>query len=160
MKLSDTAINMLKTFEGLELGAYKCSAGVWTIGYGHTGPEVSDGMTITEPEAEDLLRKDVELFEREVTLLTSDLGLAQHQFDALVSFSFNVGISALKKSTLFKYVSQGDYASAVPEFMKWVNAGGKPVKGLFARRGAEAALFAGRDWREGWDEGIAAFNAR
>lgn len=160
MKLSDTAINMLKTFEGLELNAYKCSAGVWTIGYGHTGPDVKEGMTITEPEAEDLLRKNVETFEREVTLLTSDCGLAQHQFDALVSFAFNVGISALEKSTLLKYVLSGDYASAVPEFMKWVRADGKPVKGLFARRGAEAALFTGRDWREGWDEGLAAFNAQ
>lgn len=158
--ISNDAVEMIQSFEGLELAAYRCSAGVLTIGYGHTGPDVSEGMRITKEEADSLFDKDIGFFEKEVDLLTRELDLPQCQFDALVSFAYNLGVSSLQRSTLFKHVRNRDSAAAAKEFMKWVNAKGKPVKGLFARRGAETAMFEGRDWADGREEGVEMFMAR
>lgn len=146
MRISETGLDLIKHFEGLRLKAYKCPAGVWTIGYGSTGPHVEEGTTITEGWADALLRKDVERFEKGVEELVK-VDLAQDEFDALVAFSFNVGLVNLKTSTLLRKLNQGDYASAALEFPKWNKAAGKVLPGLTRRREAESRLFQGLSWR-------------
>jgi len=139
-RISDSGLEMLKQFEGLRLKAYQDSAGVWTIGYGHT-KTAYPGMVITRSEAERLLRQDLQRFEKGVRDRVS-VPLTQNQFDALVSFSFNVGVGAFSKSTLLKRLNQKDYAGAKQEFRRWVYAGGRRLQGLVNRRNREARLFA------------------
>lgn len=140
MKISKKGIDLVKSFEGLELKAYKDSVGVTTIGYGSTGPHVSMGTTITKEQAEYLLKKDLERFEKGVSDLVK-VPLNQNQFDALVSFSFNLGLGNLKSSTLLKKLNASDYTGASKEFERWNRAGGKVLKGLTRRRIAERDLF-------------------
>lgn len=130
---------LIKRSEGLRLKAYRCPADVPTIGYGSTGPHVHMGMTITEAEAEALLLKDLGRFERGVAEMGGEM--TPGQFSALVSFAFNLGLNALRKSTLLKKHLAGDHAGAAAEFSKWVNAGGKRLPGLVTRRADEAALY-------------------
>lgn len=139
MKISDQGIALIKEFEGCELTAYVCPAGVLTIGVGHTGRDVHAGQTITEEEADELLRKDLETFERCVNNYVGPV--TQSQFDALVSFAFNLGCDALRNSTLLRKLNDGDDVGAADEFGKWVKAGGKVLPGLVRRREAEKALF-------------------
>lgn len=131
---------LIRRFEGLRVRAYRDLAGVWTIGYGHTGPEVVGGMTITEAEAELLLGHDVA---RAAACVECDVtvDLTQGQFDALVDFVFNLGCGALRGSTLLRRVNAGEFALAAAEFSRWVYAGGAVVPGLLARRLAERELF-------------------
>lgn len=131
---------IIKQSEGLRLEAYLCPAGVWTIGYGHTGKDVVEGMKITRGEAEELLEGDLEKFEKDILKMVK-VGLTQNQFDALVSFTYNVGGGALKTSTLLKKLNAGDYMGAADEFLKWTKAGGKELPGLVKRRRTERALF-------------------
>ena len=139
--LSSAGLNMIEKYEGLYLNAYQDpGAGIWTIGYGHTGSDVKPGQTITKAEAEQLLKKDVAGAEKDVRNLVK-VPLTQGQFDALVSFTFNLGAGALKSSTLLKKLNAGDYAGAQAEFGKWVHAGGKVLPGLVARRQEEATMF-------------------
>lgn len=138
MKISSKGIELIKSFEGCRLSAYKCPAGVWTIGYGHT-LGVTKGQKITAQQAEDLLKGDLEVFEDNVD--THDLNLTIGQYDALVSFSFNVGMTALNRSTLLKKLKAGDTQGSADEFLKWNKAGGKVLLGLIARRKAERRLF-------------------
>ncbi len=146
MRTSDNGRSLIKSFEGLRLDAYTCPAGVLTVGYGSTGPHVKPGMRITEDEADALLSKDLERFETGVeSLVTADIG--QDEFDALVSFSFNVGLGNLGQSTLLKLLNRHDYMGAAAQFGKWIYAGKKVLPGLVRRRHAEAALFRGDDWR-------------
>jgi Phage-related lysozyme (muraminidase) len=140
MKISQKGVNLIKQFEGLELKAYKDSVGVVTIGYGSTGSHVSIGQVITEAQAEALLIKDLSRFESGVTDLVK-VPLTQNQFDALVSFSFNLGLGNLKSSTLLKKLNLKDYAGASKEFERWNKAGGKVLNGLTRRRLAEKELF-------------------
>lgn len=140
MKISNDGINLIKNFEGCRLTAYRCPAGVWTIGYGHTGKDVKEGLKITKEQAEELLKKDLKSFELSVNNCIK-IPLTQGQFDALVSFSYNVGTGALRNSTLLKLLNQGKIESAAKEFDKWVNAGGKKLSGLVKRRKAEKELF-------------------
>lgn len=140
MKISQTGIDLIKSFEGLELKAYQDVVGVWTIGYGSTGPHVKPGMVITPKEAEDLLRKDVSRFEACVDKQVT-VPLSQNQFDALVSFAFNLGCGNLASSTLLRKLNVKDYKGASLEFVKWNRAGGKVLAGLTRRREAEKALF-------------------
>lgn len=142
--MSKQGLELIKHFEGLRLAAYKCSAGVWTIGYGHTGG-VNPGDIIDEITAESLLRKDVAVSESAVSRLVS-VPLNQHQFDALVSFVFNLGAGNFRTSTLLKKLNAGDYSGAADEFSRWINAGGKPLPGLARRREAERLLFLTRDF--------------
>jgi lysozyme len=139
---SDAGFAMTKDFEGLRLAAYQDVAGVWTIGYGHVGPEARPGKTITETEAESLLRVDlagaVRCVNREVTE-----AISQAQFDAMVDFCFNAGCGSFVKSTLLQKVNLGDFEGAAAQFGLWVHAGGEAVAGLVRRRRAEAELFAG-----------------
>lgn len=138
-------LDLIKSFEGLELKAYKDSVGVWTIGYGHTtaagAPAVHAGMTLTEAQAVDLLASDLKKYEAMVKRnVTVDLN--ENQYGALVSFTYNLGEGNLKSSTLLKKVNEKDFKGATLEFAKWNKAGGKVLSGLTRRRAAEAALFA------------------
>lgn len=146
MKLSQNGLDLIMHFEGLRLQAYQDAVGVWTIGYGHTA-SARRGMRISPAEARALLMADVMRFEQGVNnWVTAPIN--QDQFDALVSFSLNVGVSALRNSTLLKLLNAGQMDAAAVQFLRWNKAGGKVLPGLTRRRGAEAALFSGMDWRE------------
>ena len=143
MKISDAGIALIKSVEGLRLEAYPDPAtggDPWTVGYGHTGPEVKPGLVISEAEAEALLRADCTWFEECVDAYVI-VDLEQNQFDALVSFAFNVGCRALESSTLLKLVNAGNFEAAEGQFSRWNKAGGKVLSGLSARRKQEAELF-------------------
>lgn len=138
-RIGPKGLALIKSSEGLRLKAYRCPADVPTIGYGSTGPHVRMGMTITEAEAEALLRKDLARFEAGVVKLAGPM--TPGQFSALVSFAFNLGLGALGKSTLLKKHKAGDFAGAKAEFAKWNRAGGRVLAGLTKRRAAEAELY-------------------
>ncbi|XCW69987.1 lysozyme [Kosakonia cowanii] len=144
MRISDKGISLIKQFEGLRLTAYQDSVGVWTIGYGWTQPvdgkPIRAGMTIKEETAERLLRTGLVGYESDVSKLVK-VKLTQGQFDALVSFAYNLGARALSTSTLLQKLNAGDNASAADEFPRWNKAGGKALPGLTRRREAERALF-------------------
>jgi GH24 family phage-related lysozyme (muramidase) len=139
MITSQVGVNLIKSFEGCVLHSYRDAVGVLTIGYGHTG-NVKDGQTITQTQAEELLKGDLKRFEDGVNSLVK-VKLNQNQFDALVSFSYNVGVGALKTSDLLEKLNKGDYTGASSEFARWCHAGGKVLKGLVLRREAERVLF-------------------
>ena len=144
MRISDKGISLIKQFEGLRLTAYQDSVGVWTIGYGWTHPvdgkSIRPGMAIKEETAERLLRTGLVGYESDVSKLVK-VKLTQGQFDALVSFAYNLGARALSTSTLLQKLNAGDYAGAAAEFPHWNKAGGKVLPGLTRRREAECALF-------------------
>ncbi|QJE94233.1 lysozyme [Luteolibacter luteus] len=140
-------IELIKHFEGCYLSAYRDSVGVWTIGYGHTGlvhrdGTVKAGRTITQKEAEELLRHDLQVFAKRVTEGTS-VPLSDDQFAALVSFDFNTG--GFLKSTLRKKLNARDYMAAAEQLLLWDKAGGKRLRGLTRRRRSERRLFLGED---------------
>ena len=139
MRTSQQGLDLIKSFEGLRLSAYKCPADVWTIGYGTTAG-VKPGQMITPERAEELLRDDVTMVEEQV-LRTIKVPLKQGQFDALVSFTYNLGAGNLASSTLARLLNAGDYLGAAAQFDRWNKAGGKVLKGLVARRAAERAMF-------------------
>lgn len=146
MKLSDEGLRLIKSFEGYHTrladgscASYLCPAGVATIGWGCTSG-VHLGMVWTEAEAEAALRNEIARFEDGVTRLVT-VPLNQHEFDALVSFSYNVGLGAFEKSTLLKRLNAGDRLGAAKAFEAWRRGGGKVLPGLVARRKREAALF-------------------
>jgi lysozyme len=139
MRVSDICFSKIQEFEGLRLTAYKCPAGVWTIGFGHT-KGVKMGQTITKAQAETLLRGDLLPCEEYVRGL--NLELTQGQFDALVDFCFNLGTGALGRSTLLQKIrTKADEQTIRGEFAKWVNAGGVRLQGLVKRRAWEADRF-------------------
>jgi lysozyme len=137
---SVAGLAMTKQLEGLQLTAYQDQAGRWTIGYGHAGPDVHAGLTITQAQAEQLLERDlaaaVACVNRAVTS-----GINQNQFDALVDFVFNLGCGSLLSSTLLRQVNAGDFTAAAQQFLLWDHAGGLVVPGLLERRRAELQLF-------------------
>lgn len=145
MKISKNGIEFIKQHEGLRLTAYKCSAGKWTIGYGHTS-NVFAGMKITENQAEEFLNEDLKQFENAINKLVITK-LNQNQFDALVSFVFNNGISAFEASTLRRKLNAKDYKKASEEFKRWVYVQDPSTKkmkseaGLVKRRNDEKILF-------------------
>ena len=141
MNTSAEGISLIKKFEGCELYAYQCSAGVWTIGYGHI-KGVSEGMTITQEQAEQMLLDELVEYENYINELVS-VDLSQNQFDALVSWVYNLGPSNLRSSTLLKVLNSGDYNGVPAQIMRWNKAGGKVLEGLTRRREAEARLFSG-----------------
>lgn len=144
MRVSEKGLDLIKRFEGRRLKAYRDSVGVLTVGFGHTDaagpPKVHSGMEITAQEAEDILRKDLTKYEDVVNDYVT-VPLNQNQFDALVSFCFNLGPGNLKSSTLLKKLNAGDYDGAASEFGKWTLAGGRRLRGLVRRRKAERDLF-------------------
>lgn len=139
-KIGPKGLALIKSFEGLSLKAYLCPAKVWTIGYGSTGKHVKPGMAITEKEAEKLLLEDLSRFEAAVEKHTRGHA-TDNQFDALVSFAFNVGTEALRTSTLLRKHMEGDHAGAQAQFARWNKAAGRVLAGLTRRRKAEAALY-------------------
>ena len=142
MKMSAAGLDTVKEFEGLRLKAYKCPAGVWTIGYGATEPPVKPTDEITKEEACARLERDLVRYEDGVKRLVQ-IGITQNQFDALVDFAYNAGVGALAKSTLLKKVNAGKFDEVPAEFMKWTKGGGKELPGLVRRRRAEVKLWRG-----------------
>jgi lysozyme len=144
MQISRKGIELIKSFEGLELKAYRDSVGVLTIGYGWTqsvdGKPLRDGMIIDKSTAERLLKTGVVQYEQSVNQLVK-VAINQNQFDALVSFAYNLGTRSLSTSTLLKKLNAGDTAGAAAEFVRWNRAGGKVLTGLTRRREAERELF-------------------
>lgn len=153
METSQRGIDLIKRYEGVILHSYLCPRGVLTVGVGHTGSDVTKDMVITEKEAENLLKKDLRKFESKLNycLENDKIELNQNQFDACISFIFNLGFSAFIFSTLYKKLKAGDYAGASAEFPKWVYitktdklTGERfklKLKGLEQRRKAEQELF-------------------
>ena len=133
------ASDFVKQFEGRELKAYQCSAGKWTIGYGHT-KGVQEGDEISPAEAEQLLVEDLTAIADDLNRLVN-VPVSEGQYIALLSLAFNVGGSAVKKSTLLFHLNHKRYDEAAEEFDKWIYAGGKPSEGLKRRRAAERKLF-------------------
>lgn len=143
MTPSENIKNKIKKFEGLCLTATRCSAGVPTIGYGHTGPEVKIGQKISREKADKIFSQDIDMFAKGVERLLPS-GINQCQFDALVSFAFNCGIGNLKRSTLLKMVKANPDDPAIrTEFGKWVHAAGRRLPGLVKRRSMEADHYFG-----------------
>ena len=140
MKISDAGIAHLKKFEGCRYETYLDIGGVPTIGYGSTGSHVQMGMQIDEAEAERLLRKDLETAEKCVNNCVK-VSLTQSQFDALVSFVYNVGCGSLGRSTLLQYLNDGQDDLAAKEFLRWNKVRGVVVAGLTRRRESERDLF-------------------
>lgn len=141
MQTGPNGLSLVKSFEGLRLTKYQDVVGKWTIGYGHLIlPSESFPAPITESQAEALLRKDLSISEAGVSNLVK-VPINQNQFDALVSFTFNLGVGNLQNSTLLKKLNAGDKQGAADEFLRWNKAGGKEVAGLTRRRAAERSLF-------------------
>ena len=147
MKLSVEGLNLIKRFEGVRNRPYRCSAGLWTIGVGHL---IGDGKslpeswdrTFTEEEINALLVRDLSRFERGVGMYIK-VPLRQHEYDALCSFAFNLGLGTLQRSTLRQKINRNDKEGAAKEILKYCRAGGKIIKGLQKRREAEYQMFLG-----------------
>jgi len=144
MEISQEGISLIKKFEGCKLESYQCAAGVWTIGYGST-QGVSNGMVITHERAESLLMEDIEVYEEEVNKAVQ-VDIDQCMFDALVSWTFNLGGANLNSSTMLKVLNSKDFNNVPEQIKRWNKAGGKVNEGLIRRREAEALLFQGQDW--------------
>ena len=147
MKTSAEGLSLIKKFEGCELYAYQCSAGVWTIGYGHT-KDVEPGMQITQEDAEQMLVDELHEYENYINEYVT-APLSQNQFDAMVSWVYNLGPANLKASTLLKVLNAGDYEGVPAQIRRWNKAGGEILDGLIRRREAEARLFKNDEtWHE------------
>ena len=144
MKISQEGIALIKKFEGCELEAYKCAAGVLTIGYGHT-KGVTQGMQITKAQAEEMLVEELATYETYVSDAV-DNQLDQCMFDALVSWTYNLGPTNLLSSTMLKVLNAGEYDEVPAQLKRWNKASGKVLEGLIRRREAESLLFEGKDW--------------
>ena len=144
MQISEEGKNLIKKFEGCELEAYKCAAGVWTIGYGHIKTAV-EGMKIDQATENELFDEEMGEYETYVNTAVT-VPLSQNQFDALVSWVFNLGNGNLNASTMLKVINSGDHAGVPAQIKRWNKAGGKVLEGLIRRREAEALLYEGKDW--------------
>lgn len=140
MTLPPQSVQLVKEFEGCSLQAYKDMAGKLTIGYGHCGPEVKLGQTITQEEADNLLLTDMESAACSVKKYVK-VPLNDNEFSALISFTFNVGPQNLKRSSLVVLLNAGRYEAVPVELLRWCKAGGAVVGGLYRRRVAEAELW-------------------
>lgn len=144
MRASRDCYELIKRFEGFSSTPYPCPAGVWTIGYGTTNGVTMHSEPISREYAEELLRDDVSRFEDAVNRYVK-VPLTQNQFDALVSWTYNVGEGALKKSTLLKKLNKGEYDKVPYELARWNKADGNVLNGLTRRRAAEADLWSQSD---------------
>ena len=157
MKISEAGIQLIKSFEGCHNTPYRCPATLWTAGYGHVlypdqarlkTPErtayplnAEHNRTFEYDEIDSILEKDLERFEAGVLRLCPSAADSQSQFDAIVSFSFNVGLGNLQASTLRMKYNRGEFEGAADEFLKWNKSSGKVLQGLVRRREAERVLF-------------------
>lgn len=139
MTVSSKGSALIEQFEGLRLAAYQDGGGIWTLGYGHTN-QVKAGDTCTSAQADEWLDSDIASAERAVNAM-AHVALTQGQFDALVSFAYNLGPNALQESTLLRLMNSGNPALAASEFPKWDHVAGQVSEGLSRRRMAEQALF-------------------
>lgn len=144
MNVNAAGLSLIMRSEGLELEAYRDAVGVWTIGYGHTSmaglPKVTPGMKITKEEAREILARDVEKFAVGVREIIK-VPLTDNQFSAIVSFSYNVGLGALRSSSVLKAINSRNFSEVPRRLMLWVKAGGRTLPGLVTRRAAEGKLF-------------------
>lgn len=144
MKMTDKGLRLIMEFEGFRASAYRDAVGVWTVGYGHTAmagkPNVTAGLTITQAEADVILRRDVRMFADAVAKLVK-VPLTDNQFTALVSFAFNVGPGNFAKSSVLAAVNRKDFDAVPRRLALWVKAGGRTLPGLIRRRAAEAQMF-------------------
>lgn len=141
MKLSPQGNDLIKGFEGCRLKAYLCDAGVWTIGWGHTGPEVRKGLVWTQQQCDEAFDADTDRFESAVSRLQRKPTVVQHQFDALVSLAYNIGTGGFATSTLLRLLNEGKTGAAAEQFTRWNKAKGKFNKGLLQRRTTEMRVF-------------------
>jgi lysozyme len=146
MQISQEGLALIKKFEGCELEAYKCPAGVWTIGYGHT-KDVKEGDKINKDEANYLLQEEMIEFESYIDDMV-EVELNQSQYDALCAWVYNLGPSNLGSSTLLKVLNEGKYEEVPQQIKRWNKANGEVLTGLIRRREAEALLFQGKEWSE------------
>ena len=140
MNYSQTGLKMTEQFEACRLDAYQDIKGIWTVGYGHTGPDVYPGLSITPLEAEQFLLNDIQNAVNCVNSLVT-VPLTQGEFDALTDFAFNCGSGAFAGSTMLRLLNAGDYQGAAGQFDLWDHAGGQVVAGLLRRRDAETQEF-------------------
>jgi lysozyme len=140
MQYSKEGIALTKSFESCRLTAYQDIKGIWTIGFGHVGPEVVEGLTWDQNSADSQLILDLTKAEHAVNTLVT-VPLSQGQYDGLVDFCYNCGVGAFRGSTMLVLLNQGDFAGAANEFEKWDHASGKVVAGLLRRRIAEEQEF-------------------
>ena len=140
MNISKNGKDLIKKFEGCELVAYKCPRGIWTIGYGHTGPDVVKGKVITQKQAEETLDYDLIKFCKGISSLIK-VNVTQNQFDAIASLTFNIGIGAFGSSTLLRLLNEGRYTEAAQQFDRWVYVEKEKSDGLIRRRKIEKELF-------------------
>lgn len=138
--VNDAGVALVREFEGCRLDAYRCPAGIPTIGYGATGPDIRMGMKWTQEEADERLAEDLARFAEGVERLVL-VDLTDNQFAALVAFAYNVGLGALAGSTLLRKLNAGDYEGAADQFPRWSKGGGRVLPGLVRRRAAERDLF-------------------
>tara|TARA_R110001583_G_scaffold7810_1_gene38253 strand:+ start:2641 stop:3084 length:444 start_codon:yes stop_codon:yes gene_type:complete len=146
MKISLEGLGLIKKFEGCELEAYKCAAGVWTIGYGST-KGVEEGDSLTQEDADKLLRHEMDEYEGYIKDMVK-IDLKQNEFDSLVSWVFNLGPANLKASTMLKVINDNKLEEVPSQMKRWNKANGKVLEGLIRRREAEALLFQGKEWHE------------
>ena len=146
MNISNEGISLIKKFEGCELESYQDAVGVWTIGYGHT-KNVKEGMTISKEQADNMLLNELDEY-CEYVEKAVDVTLKQNEFDALVSWTYNLGPTNLNDSTMLKVLNNKDFQEVPNQIKRWNKAGGKVLQGLVRRREAEALLFQGKDWTE------------
>ena len=144
MNISKEVLSLIKKFEGCELEAYLCPAGVWTIGYGHT-KDVKEGDKINKEEADYLLQEEMIEYESYINDFV-EVPLNQNQFDALCSWVYNLGPTNLKNSTMLRVLNEEKYADVPQEIKRWNKAGGEVLDGLIKRREAEAKMFLGEEW--------------
>ncbi|MGL6378214.1 lysozyme [Aeromonas hydrophila] len=158
-RISVDGVAVAHYFENCKLQAYPDQGSKngepWTIGRGHTGPEVKPGLVWTQAQADAAFLVDIARFERDVLSLVK-VPVNQGQFDALVLFSYNVGSKALESSTLMRKLNAGDYDGAAVEFRRWNKNDGKVMRGLTRRRAAEECLFMGMNGSEAIKHGVAA----
>jgi lysozyme len=144
MNISQEGISLIKKFEGCELEAYKCAAGVWTIGYGHT-KDVKEGDSILKEDAESMLMHELQKYCNDVNIAVK-VDLKQNEFDALVSWTYNLGLTNLNSSTMLKVLNEGKHNEVPAQIKRWNKASGQVKQGLVRRREAEALMFEGKDW--------------
>ena len=140
--ISEKGTKLIRDFEGFRTHAYKDAVGVWTIGYGHT-KGVHENMIISMAQGEQMLLEELKEYENYVDELVK-VPLHQHQYDALVSWVYNLGPTNFKSSTLLRKLNEGRYEEVPAEIKRWDKAGGKQLEGLTRRRNAEAEMFEGK----------------
>ena len=141
MRIGPKAIELIKEFEGCKLRAYRCPAGIWTIGYGATGAGIVQGLTWSQAQAEARLRDDLAAFEGGVTRAIAGAATSPAQFGAMVSLAFNIGIGAFSSSSVARLHREGDHKGAADAFLMWNKGGGQVLPGLVRRRLAERTRY-------------------